>query len=98
LSQDVAAFVRLTEESPEDAAGWRELREAWRAFVAEHPQSPRADEARVRTIEAGLEAWRSGGEGEDLVRAREDARAYLAREDAPQAQRVRRALERLEEG
>jgi hypothetical protein len=91
------AFVQLARESPDDVAGWRELREAWRAFVADHPQGPRADEARVRTIEAGLEAWRAGGEEEDLARARGDARAYLARDDARQTDRVRRALASVEE-
>jgi hypothetical protein len=97
LRDDGEAFVQLARESPDDVAGWRELREAWRAFVADHPQGPRADEARVRTIEAGLEAWRAGGEEEDLARARGDARAYLARDDARQTDRVRRALASVEE-
>jgi hypothetical protein len=86
-------FARLDEESPGDAEGWRALREKWRAFAAAHEDSPLADEARVRTVETGLEAWRTGGDEEDLHLARDDARSYLARDDAAQAARVRRVLE-----
>jgi len=64
--------------------------------VATRPRSRHVDEARVRVIEAGLEAWREGGEPEDLARAREDAEAYLARDDARLKQRVRGALEAAE--
>jgi hypothetical protein len=97
LREDGQAFARLAREpTPRDADGWRGRRDAWRAFVATHPGSPRADEARVRAIEAGLEAWRAGGERADLDRARADARAYLARDDAQQAERVRRDLESVE--
>ncbi len=96
LDEDSVAFGRLTRDVPADAAAWRERREAWRAFVATHPRSRHVDEARVRVIEAGLEAWREGGEPEDLARAREDAEAYLARDDARLKQRVRQALEAAE--
>ncbi len=48
----------------------------------------------MRVVEAGLEAWRAGGDPEDLARARADAAAYLARDDAVLEERVRRALER----
>jgi hypothetical protein len=93
VGEDVLAFARLARRTPSDAVGWRELREAWRAFVEAHPGSRHADEARVRIIEAGLEAWRAGGDPDDLTRARADAEAYLARDDARQAERIRRALE-----
>jgi Putative zinc-finger len=88
-----SAYWRLAREEPTDAEGWRRAREAWRAFARAHPESPRADEARVRTIEAGMAAWRLSREEQDLDRAREDLAAYLGRPDARQADRARRALE-----
>ncbi|MEE8218295.1 MAG: zf-HC2 domain-containing protein [Vicinamibacteria bacterium] len=98
LDEDTRAFSELARRgTPANAATWRQRREAWRAFVAEHPESPHAGEARVRVVEAGLEAWRAGGDSEDLARAREDAAAYLARDDAVLEERVRRALEAIEE-
>lgn len=95
--EDTGSFGELARRNaPADASGWRERRETWRAFVAEHPESPHADEARVRVIEAGLEAWRADGEPGDLDLARQDALAYLARDDAALKQRVRTALERAD--
>lgn len=92
--EDTASFTGLARSNaPADAAGWRERREAWRGFVARHPESPHADEARVRVVEAGLEAWRAGGDPRDLDLAREDAAAYLARDDAALEDRVRSALD-----
>jgi hypothetical protein len=91
--EEAIAFARLAGNVPEDAAAWRERREAWRDFVAAHPGSRHVDEARVRVIEAGLEAWRAGGDPEDLARARADGETYLARDDARLKARVRRALE-----
>jgi hypothetical protein len=92
LPEDSRAYARLARVAPSGAAAWRERREAWRSFLDTHPESRHADEARVRLIEAGLQAWRAGGHPEDLARARDDARAYLARDDARQKERVRRAL------
>ena len=94
VDEDTASFTGLARSNaPADAAGWRERREAWRGFVARHPESPHADEARVRVVEAGLEAWRAGADPRDLDLAREDAAAYLARDDAALEDRVRRALD-----
>jgi hypothetical protein len=73
----------------------RELREAWRSFSRLHPEGAPADEARVRVVETGAQAYRLGSDPEDLSRLRDDARAYLERKDAPQAARVRAALEAL---
>jgi hypothetical protein len=95
LTADTDAYVRLAHTEPGDAPAWREHREAWRGFVEAHPQSIHADEARVRTVEAGLAAWRLEGATEDLARARTDAESYLARPDAAQKGRVRRALANL---
>jgi hypothetical protein len=67
----------------------------WRAFTREFPASPRADEARVRVVETGVEAWRVGADSSDLARLREDAAGYLARRDAAQPARVRALLEGL---
>ena len=92
--EDTASFTGLARSNaPADAAAWRERRAAWRGFVARHPESPHADEARVRVVEAGLEAWRAGGDPRDLDLAREDAAAYLARDDAALEDRVRSALD-----
>ena len=79
-------------------AALRARREAWRSFSLEFPVSPRADEARVRVIENGAEAWRLGADPADLTRVREDAAAYLARSDATQGARVRALLESLATG
>lgn len=98
LSEDARAFAGLAGVRPSGAAAWRDHREAWRSFLDTHPESRHADEARVRLIEAGLQAWRAGADPEDLARAREDARAYLSRDDARQRERVRRALAEVEGG
>jgi anti-sigma factor RsiW len=76
----------------------RLLREAWRTFAAENPDHPQADEARVRVIEAGALAYRLGRRPPDLQIVERDARAYLEREQAPQASRVKSALRGLEKG
>lgn len=80
-----AAVARTPEE-------WRRLRDEWNAFAASAPASPRADEARVRAIEAGWEAWRLSGSDDDEAAFRRDARAYLEREDALRKPRVERLL------
>jgi putative zinc finger protein len=73
----------------------RALRDAWELFARDNPADARADEARVRAIEAGVRAWKLGHEDADLAAARARGRAYLAAENAPQAARVRAALEAL---
>ncbi len=75
------------------AAQWRHERDAWSAFATSHPADPRADEARVRAIEAAREAWLAGGEAADEAAFRREARAYLEREDARQKERVEALLE-----
>ncbi len=82
------AFGRLEASRPRTAAEWRRLRDAWGAFAAAHPDDRRADEARVRAIEAGREAWLAGGADDDEAAFRREARAYLEREDALQKVRV----------
>jgi hypothetical protein len=95
-SSDEKVFRVLQEAAPPTTlAALRERREAWRSFTRDFPGSPRADEARVRVVETGVEAWRTGGDAADLARVREDAAAYLARRDAVQAARVRAFLEKL---
>jgi hypothetical protein len=73
----------------------RALRDGWEAFARDQASDPRADEARVRAVEAGVTAWRLGGDPADLARARAAAAAYLAREGAVQRARVRALLETL---
>jgi hypothetical protein len=82
------AFGRLEASRPRTAAEWRRLRDAWGAFAVVHPDDPRADEARVRAIEAGREAWLAGGADDDEAAFRREARAYLEREGALQKVRV----------
>jgi hypothetical protein len=93
VPEDALTFARLARHTPSGAAAWRAHREEWRAFVAAHPESRHVDEARVRVIEAGLEAWQAGANPEDLARARTDADVYLARGDARQRERVLGALD-----
>ena len=86
------AFGRLEASRPRTTAEWRRLRDAWNTFATVHPDDPRADEARVRAIESGREAWLAGGADDDVAAFERDARSYLAREDARQKERVERLL------
>jgi putative zinc finger protein len=88
-------FDVLARRTVASAAEARSLRDAWRAFARE-AAGPRADEARVRAIEAGAEAWRRGRDEKDRAETLTDARAYLDRPDAVQADRVREALRSLD--
>lgn len=85
-------FRRLGAVRPRSAEEWRRLRDDWAAFVAAHPDDPRADEARVRAIEAGHRAWLTAGDPDDEAAFRKDARGYLERADARQAERVQQLL------
>ena len=77
------------------AAEARALRDAWRAFAREEREGSRADEARVRAVEAGADAWRKGKDEKDRAEAQREGREYLARADALQPDRVRAALRTL---
>jgi hypothetical protein len=79
-------------DSPEGA---RKLHDDWNAFARGHPDSPRADEARVRAMEASALAFDLGRDPRDRERARAAAQAYLTRPDAVQAARVRALLDKL---
>jgi hypothetical protein len=91
-------YQALLARSATSAAQARALRDAWDLFARDMPAPPRADEARVRAIEAGALAWRLGHDPDDLAAARARARAYLDAETAPQAARVRAVLESLPPG
>jgi anti-sigma factor RsiW len=67
----------------------RGAREAWRARAGELKVGPAADEARVRTIEAGLAAWQLSKDDRDRRVVDRDIADYLRRDDAVQAERVR---------
>jgi anti-sigma factor RsiW len=87
-------YAKLAARRPKDAAEARALRESWRAWANAHPEGAPGDEARVRALEAGAEAWRLGRDPRDLARLRQDAEAYLQRPDALQKDRVRALLEK----
>jgi hypothetical protein len=89
-------FGLLARRNVASAAEARSLRDAWRAFARDEAAGPHADEARVRAIEAGAEAWRRGRDEKDRAETRKEGRAYLDRPDALQADRVRAALRSLE--
>src|SRR4029079_15330429 len=65
----------------------RALRDAWELFARDFPADARADEARVRAIEAGVQAFQLGRDPADLDTARARGRAYLAMENPTQAAR-----------
>jgi len=92
LASAEAEWRRLDASRPRTPAEWRRLREEWRRFVARDPGSPQADEARVRMIEAGREAWRASSDPADEALFRKDAAGYLDRGDAAQSERVRALL------
>jgi Putative zinc-finger len=84
---------RLLAVRPQTVAEWRRLREELRRFADAAPAGPHADAARLRTIEVGYRAWRSGGDSADEAVFRRDAAAYLVRgEDAKNKPRVRGLL------
>jgi anti-sigma factor RsiW len=93
---DEDRFQLLAQRTVASAAEARSLRDAWRAFARDAAAGGRADEARVRAIEAGAEAWRRGKDERDRAATLEDGRAYLERPDALQADRVRAALKSLD--
>ncbi|MFI4945368.1 MAG: zf-HC2 domain-containing protein [Burkholderiales bacterium] len=94
--RDAAAdeeWRRLQAARPQTVEEWRRLREELRRFADAAPAGPHADAARLRTIEAGYTAWRSGGDAADEAGFRRDAAAYLERgEDAKNKARVRGLL------
>jgi Putative zinc-finger len=94
--KDAAAdeeWRRLQAARPQSVEEWRRLREELRRFADGAPEGPHADAARVRTIEVGYTAWRSGGDAADETVFRRDAAAYLERgEDAKNKPRVRALL------
>jgi hypothetical protein len=94
-SPEETAYRRLLTPTPQTRAALRERREAWRAFERRFPAGAHADEARFRVVETGVAAFRAGKDAGDLARAREDAAAYLDRDDASQAARVRALLRDL---
>lgn len=87
-----ADWRRLLAARPRTPDEWRRLREEWRRFAEADTGGPHVDDARVRTIQAGYRAWRTGADPADEVLFRRDASAYLEREDAMQKQRVRELL------
>jgi len=88
-----ARYRGLLARRPASADAARKLHDDWTAFANAHAAGPRADEARVRALDALLSAYRRGGEARDLQRLREEAALYLQRSDAAQAPRVRAMLE-----
>jgi anti-sigma factor RsiW len=94
-SSTEARFDLLLHRTVTSVTDARALRDAWRALARDEATGRRADEARVRAIEAGVEAWRRGKGEADRAEALREGREYLARPDALQAGRVRAALRTL---
>jgi hypothetical protein len=88
-----ARYRALLARQPASADAARKLSDDWTAFAKAHADGPRADEARVRALDALLSAYRAAGEPRDLQRLRGEAALYLQRSDAAQAPRVRAILE-----
>jgi hypothetical protein len=88
-------FRALEAEVPADLEAARRLREAWRGFVAQGAPAGQADEARVRIVEMGVQAWRFSNDPADLSLVKSDALAYLRRDDAAQGDRVRALMAAL---
>lgn len=88
-------FEALRARRARSAEEARALREAWQRFAADNPSDPRADEARVAGIEAAALVFRLGHQPADRVRTETDAKAYLGRPDAVQADRVMALLASL---
>ena len=88
-------YRALLARQPASADAARKLHDDWTAFAKAHADGPRADEARVRALDALLSAYRTGGEARDVQRLREEAALYLQRTDAAQVPRVRAMLEGL---
>jgi hypothetical protein len=90
-----ARFDLLLRRPASSAGEARALRDAWRAYAQDQGEGARADEARVRVVELGAEAWRRGRQESDRAQAERDGREYLQRPDARQPARVREALRSL---
>jgi hypothetical protein len=84
---------RQVAQTPEEARGQAR---AWNQLAAREGSGPRADEARVRAVEALVRAWQLSRDAGDLEQARRALRAYLARGDAAQKERGRALLQTLE--
>jgi hypothetical protein len=94
-SGEEARYRALLARQPASADAARKLHDDWAAFAKAHADDPRADEARVRAIEALALAWDKGGDPADKEGARKAALDYLAGPPAPQRARVRALLDRL---
>jgi Putative zinc-finger len=91
-----ARYRSLKGRTASTAEEARALREQWRSFAASPLAGPHADDARVAAIEAGARAYAFSHDDDDRAAAETDARAYLARKDAAQAEKVRELLANLD--
>lgn len=91
------AFAAAGRRPITTAGAARRARAAWLRYLADHPSGARADEARVRLVEASVSLFRATGDDDDRRAAEKDAAAYLSSPDARQAARVRAALRRLDD-
>jgi len=95
LAASTSSYASLLSRTTATAAEARALREEWRAFAESHPTGTEGDEARVRVVELGISAWRLSNDPADKALVRQDAEAYLRRDDAAQGQRVRTLLREI---
>jgi hypothetical protein len=96
VADEGSRFRDLVSQYGRTAQDARALREAWRVFNKTYPKGSYSDEARVRVIQLGIEAFRLGGDAKDRDKALEDAALYLRRADAAQAERVKALLNTLD--
>jgi Putative zinc-finger len=83
------SFAEIANRPLHTAAEARRQRRAWREFADLHASDPRADEARVRAVEAAARAYVLSGDARDKQTLAEDLKDYLRRDDAKQKDRVR---------
>jgi Putative zinc-finger len=89
LKKSAETFSDLAGRPVRTAAEARRQRRAWREFADLHTSDPRADEARVRAVEAAALAYRLSGDTQDKQTLADDVKSYLSRSDARQKDRVR---------
>ncbi len=91
-AEQTLPFEALSKRRAATPADARRLREDWRAFLREQPDHPRAGEAWVALVDAGVRAWELGGDPEDRRIAEVDG--AQAEAVSGETRRIRQILDR----